>query len=274
MMADMTESGYLPVEGGRLYFEADGSGHPLVLVHAGVANLRMWDDQVPLFAKRYRVIRYDTRGWGRSETEQVDFSNRADLAAVLDHFDAASAFVLGSSRGGMIALDFALDFADRTDALIVAAGGVGGYETADSPDDVAMWEEAERHEAAHDWDWLADFETRSWVDGPGQPANRVDPAIRARVHDWILTTYRQEKNEGHPQPMQPPANERLAELRAPTLVMIGDLDQASTQQSCRHLAESAPGARFEEFAGAAHMLNLEQPDRFNRLVLDFLASVG
>ncbi len=270
----MADSGYLDVERGRLYFEAEGSGRPLVLVHAGVANLRMWDDQAPAFAERYRVIRYDTRGWGRSETEQVEFTNRGDLAAVLDHFDASSAYVLGLSRGGSIVLDFALDYPDRTDALIVAAGGVGGFETEESPEDEAMRAEAERHEQAHDWEWLSEFETRFWVDGPGQPADRVDPAIRDRVHEWILTTYQAEKDEGKPQRLEPPANERLSQLKAPTLVMVGDLDEASTQQACRHLADEVSGARFEQFSGAAHMLNLEQPEKFTRLVLDFLAQVG
>jgi pimeloyl-ACP methyl ester carboxylesterase len=271
--AGMTDSGFVETNGARIYYEADGSGHPLVLVHAGIANLRMWDEQVPIFARHYRVIRYDTRGWGRTETEQVEFSNRADLAAVLDHLGEQSAFLLGLSRGGSIVLDFALDYPERTNALIVAAGGVGGFETEESPEEEAIWQEAERHEQAHDWAWLADFETRFWVDGASQPAGRADPAIRARVHDWILTTYEAEKNEGKPQRMDPPAAGRLADLRAPTLVMVGDLDERSTQLSCRHLAEAVPGARLELFRGAAHMLNLEQPEHFNRLVLDFLASV-
>jgi pimeloyl-ACP methyl ester carboxylesterase len=271
--AGMTDSGFVETNGARIYYEADGSGHPLVLVHAGIANLRMWDEQVPIFARHHRVIRYDTRGWGRTETEQVEFSNRADLAAVLDHLGEQSAFLLGLSRGGSIVLDFALDYPERTDALIVAAGGVGGFETEESPEEEAIWQEAERHEQAHDWAWLADFETRFWVDGASQPAGRADPAIGARVHDWILTTYEAEKNEGKPQRMDPPAAGRLADLRAPTLVMVGDLDERSTQLSCRHLAEAVPGARLELFRGAAHMLNLEQPEHFNRLVLDFLASV-
>jgi pimeloyl-ACP methyl ester carboxylesterase len=271
----MAESGFVETNGARLYYEAEGTGHPLVLVHAGVANLRMWDPQVPAFAQHYRVIRYDTRGWGRTETEQVAFSNRADLAAVLDHLDAQTAYLLGLSRGGSIALDFAIDHPDRADALIFCAGGIGGFEGVDAtPQDEALWAEVQRREEAHDWEWVSDFETRHWVDGPGQPADRVDPAIRARVHDWILTTYQAEKNEGLPEPMQPPANERLASLRIPVLSMVGDLDDRDTIAACRRLAEVVPGARFEEFTGAAHMFNLEQPERFNRLVLDFLRSIS
>ncbi|HEX5396804.1 MAG TPA: alpha/beta hydrolase [Candidatus Limnocylindria bacterium] len=267
----MTESGFIEVNGGQLYYEAEGSGHPLVLVHAGVANLRQWDEQVPAFAERYRVIRYDTRGWGRSETDQVEFSNHDDLAAVLDQLGERSAYVLGLSRGGSIVLNFALAYPDRADALIFCAGGIEGFEVADTAEEEATWEEAQRHEEAHDWGWVADFETRFWVDGPGQSADRVDPDIRDRVHDWILTTYQEEKNEGMPQRLSPPANSRLAELRLPTLVMVGDLDERTTQLACHHLADTVAGARFEGFHGAAHMLNLEQPEKFTRLVLEFLA---
>ena len=88
----------------------------------------MWDEQVPAFAERYQVIRYDTRGFGRTETEEVEFTNRGDAASVLDHVGASSAYVVGQSRGGMIALDLTLDQPDRVDALVSAAGGIGGYE--------------------------------------------------------------------------------------------------------------------------------------------------
>ena len=269
----MTETGYVEVNGGRLYYEVEGEGHPLVLIHAGVANLRMWDDQVRAWSPRFRVIRYDTRGFGLTETADVEFSNRADLASLLDHLDIASAYVLGASRGGMIALDFTLEFPERVEALIVAAGGIGGYESADDPAAKAFGEEAERAWEAHEWERLADMETAYWVDGPGQPAERVDRHLRSLVHHWILTTYQAEKAEGKPQRLDPPAAGRLGEIRVPTLVLIGDLDEAGTQEACRHLAASVSGARLEGFQGAAHMLNLEQPDRFNRVVSEFLGEV-
>ena len=266
------QTGFLETNGARIYYEVEGSGHPLVMVHAGIANLRMWDEQVRVFSGRYRGIRYDTRGFGRTETDAVEFSNRADLAAVLDHVGAPSAYVLGLSRGGMIALDFTLERPERVDALIVAAGGIGGYETESTPDQKAFVDEAEKAWEAHEWERLADLETSYWVDGPGQPPDRVPPEVRAQVHEWILTTYRAEKEEGIPQPLDPPASGRLGGIRVPTLVMVGDLDDAGTQQACRRLAAEVAGARLEVFEGAAHMLNLEQPDRFNRVLLKFLAA--
>jgi len=264
-----TRSGNLETNGARIYYEVDGAGDAVVLIHAGVANLRMWDDQVAALRHSHRVIRYDTRGYGRTETYAVEFSNRADIAALLDHLGERSAHVVGLSRGGQIALDFAIEFPDRVRSLVVAAGGVGGYDGGDEAPD--GWEQVEAWTAAHDWGPVAEWETAYWADGPGQSPDRVDPAVRARVHDWILTTYRAEKEEGRPQPLDPPAAGRLGELKAPLLVAIGTLDDPGTQESMRHLAGAVPGARMEVFEGAAHMINLEQPERFNALLRAFLA---
>jgi len=263
-------TGTVESNGARVYYEVEGSGEPVVLIHAGVANLRMWDDQAAALRDTYRVIRYDTRGYGRTETDAVEFSNRADVAALLDHLGVESAHVVGLSRGGMIALDFALEFPDRVRSLVVAAGGIGGYESPDDAD-ASVFEAPDRMLEAKDWEGISEWETAYWADGPGQPAGRADPAIRAKVHDWILTNYRAEKEEGIPQVLDPPAVGRLGDLRAPLLVILGTLDEPGTQESMRHLAESVPGARLEVFEGAAHMLNLEQPDRFDALLRDFLA---
>jgi pimeloyl-ACP methyl ester carboxylesterase len=262
------DSGFLETDGARIYHEIDGSGEPVLMVHAGVANLRMWDEQVEALKDAYRVIRHDTRGFGRTETEAVEFSNRADIAAVLDHAGERSAHLVGLSRGAQIALDFSLEYPDRVRSLVFSGGGVGGYDAGDEAP--PGWDEVEAREAARDWEYVAGWETAYWLDGPGQPVDRVDPAIRAKVHGWILDTYRAEKEEGTPQPLDPPANDRLGDLRAPLLVIVGDLDDPGTQAACRHLASVVPGARLEVFEGAAHMVNLEQPDRFNRVLRQFL----
>lgn len=264
------ENGTLETNGARIKYEVDGSGEPVVLIHAGVANLRMWDEQVEALRDTYRVIRYDTRGYGETETDAVEFSNRADIAALLDHLGESSAHVLGLSRGGSIALDFALDYPDRVRSLVVAAGGISGYESPDEAD-ASVFTEAEKLWEAKDWEGISEWETAYWADGPGQPKDRVDPALRARVHDWILTNYQAHKEEGTPQPLDPPAVGRLSELKAPLLVITGTLDDPGTQESCRHLAEVVPGARLEVFEGAAHMLNLEQPGRFNALLREFFS---
>jgi pimeloyl-ACP methyl ester carboxylesterase len=263
-----TDSGFLETNGARIHYEVDGNGPAVAFIHAGVANLRMWDGQVAALRDAYRLIRYDTRGYGLTVTDAVEFSNRADLAALLDHLGERSAHVIGLSRGGIIALDFALEFPDRVRTLTVAAGGVGGYE---SPDEgpAETWEAPDAMMTARNWEGLAAWEAAFWADGPGQPAHRV-PEVRSRVHEWVLANYRAEKEEGQPIPLDPPAEQRLGDLRAPLLVMYGTLDEPATSESMRHLAASVPGARLEEFE-SAHMINLEHPERFNALLREHLA---
>jgi 3-oxoadipate enol-lactonase len=269
----VSESGFIEVDGGRLYYEVEGSGHPLLMIHGGLGSLRMWDGQVPAFAERYQVIRYDTRGFGRTETDDVEFSNLEDARAVLDHFEVPSAFVIGTSRGGIIGLDFLLAYPDRVDAFVSVASGVGGYQ-AELPGDASPpWAEMERLWEAKDWEQLAELETQTWVDGWGQLQMRIDPDLRSRVKGWILENYRAEKAEGKPKPAQPPAAERLDEVRVPVLVLIGDADEAGTVAGGRHLAASVDGAELVEFPGVAHMIHLEEPDRVNQLVLEFLDAV-
>ena len=273
----MTESGLIAVPGGSLYYESDGSGPAVVLIHAGVANLRMWDPLVPSLSDRYQVIRYETRGYGQTTSEHVEFSNRDDLIAVLDHLGVARATVVGASRGGMIALDTVIEYPDRFEGLAVVGGGVGGLDLPPPSGDAEwiataqkMWEDAEQAVEAKDWAAVAAFETRWWVDGPGQPSDRVDPALREMIHHWILSTYQAEKEEGIPRRLDPPAAGRLGEIDIPVLVIYGSLDEAETGTASKYLADNVAGARLIAYEGAAHMLTLEQPERFAADLLAFL----
>jgi 3-oxoadipate enol-lactonase len=266
----VSESGFVDVDGGRLYYEVEGSGHPLLLIHGGLGSLRMWDGQAPAFAEHYRVIRYDTRGFGRTETDDVEFRNVDDARAVLDHLDVSSACVVGTSRGGLIGLDFLLEHPDRVDAFVSVASGVGGFDANLPEEQQPPFEEMNRLWDAKDWEALGELETQVWVDGWGQPETRIDPEARETVKGWILENYRAEKAEGKPQSTTPLAAERLEEVRVPVLVLVGLADEAQTVAGGLHLAESVPGAKLVEFPGVAHMIHLEEPERVNRLVLEFL----
>lgn len=265
--------GFIEVPGGRLYAEADGDGPPIVFIHAGVAHLRMWDDQVAALRDAYRVIRYDTRGFGRTVVEDVPYSNRADLAAVIDHFAAETAHIVGLSRGGMIALDFTVENPGRVRSLTWVAGGVRGYEFPDDPRELEIWPEMERLEKERQWEPLVEMETRLWTDGPGQPSDRVDPEIRRKMTQWNLESYRAEQQAN--QPIQPdvPAAQLLERVTMPVLITWGTLDVTTVAQCGEKLAQDVPGARRHIFEGVAHMVNLERPAEFNRLLRDFVDEV-
>jgi pimeloyl-ACP methyl ester carboxylesterase len=265
--------GFIEVPGGRLYAEADGDGPPIVFIHAGVAHLRMWDEQVAALRDAYRVIRYDTRGFGRTVVEDVPYSNRADLAAVMDHFGAETAHVVGLSRGGQIALDFAVEQPARVRSLTWVAGGVRGLDIEDDPRDVAAMAAIEPLEAAKDWPAIVEIETRLWTDGPDQPTTRVDPDVRRRMLQWNLESYRAEQNPTQPIQPEMDAAHALDRLTMPVLAMWGTFDVTSTLRAGEWLVANLPGIRSRVFEGVAHMVNLERPAEFNRLLRDFVDEV-
>ena len=120
---------HVDVPGGRLFAVSDGDGPPIVLIHAAIVDHRAWDAVVPpLVDAGYGAIRYDLRGFGRSATDDVEFSNRADVIAVLDAFGIGRAVLVGNSRGGQVALDTAIEFPDRIVAVVAVGAGVGGFE--------------------------------------------------------------------------------------------------------------------------------------------------
>ena len=275
-MRDMSEpeTGFVEVEGGRLYYEVAGRGPALVLVHAGVADCRMWDEQFGAFAAHYRVVRYDARGFGKTTSENVAFSNRQDIVDLLRHLGIERTAILGLSRGGSIALDFTLEHPEMVTALIPAAGAVGGFEATPTEAEAAIFTEYERLEAQKEHDALTDFEAHVWGDGPGQPEGRAAAPVRERLREMIANNYRTHHEELQPRVLAPPAVGRLSEVRVPTLVIWGDLDFSDVMAAMKTLAEGISGALHVIFPGAAHMVNMEQPERFNAVVLEFLGKAG
>lgn len=275
-----TTSGYAPVLGGELYYEQSGAGPAVILVHAGIADLRMWGDQLPALAERHTVVRYDARGFGRTRSEPVAFSNRQDLLALMDHLGLARAVLVGCSRGGMIALDTALEAPERVTALGWVCSGISGWQPADelfTPEDIALYEAMEAAEAAHEHERTAELDVRLWVDGPRQPEGRAAEPVRRKVYEMALNNYR---SHAHlfdaglePQPLEPPAVARLGELRIPVLAIVGELDSPATPAAAAVLAAAAPQTQIITYPDAAHLPNMERPERFNADLLAFLGKL-
>jgi pimeloyl-ACP methyl ester carboxylesterase len=264
--------GLVPVEGGRLWAQWAGEGSGVVLAHAGIADARQWDPQWEALAARHRVVRYDLRGFGRSEVEHVTFSNRADLVAVMDAAGLDRAVLVGCSRAGSIVLDTALEFPERVSGLAWVCGGLAGSDAASTPEEEALFERSEALEAAKDWAAVAELDVAMWVDGFGQPAGRAPEAVRELVRRMAYETYVQEKTYGDPIQLVPPAAARLAELRGPLLAIVGRYDETATRTNADLLVASVPGARRVD-VDTAHMPSLERPQWFTETLLAFLAEV-
>jgi 3-oxoadipate enol-lactonase len=272
-VTDRSFEGHIEVPGGRIWAQWAGEGPAVVLVHAGIADSRMWDPQWEALAEGHRVIRYDTRGFGRTETEAVPFSNRADLVAVMDAAGVDRAVLVGCSRAGSIALDTTLEHPDRVAGIAWVCGGLSGSDVEDSPEEQAAFEAQERLYEAKDWAALADSDVAIWVDGIGQPSGRAPAAVRDLVRTMCLETYEQEKVEGEPIVLDPPAAGRLGRIRVPVLAIVGLLDPSSTAGNAAILERELRRVRRIDVPGVAHLPSLERPEWFTETLLGFLAEV-
>ena len=271
MTQPTTTTGYAPIQGGKLYYEEAGTGPALLLIHAGVADHRMWDDQWAAFSQRFRVIRYDTREFGKTTSEDVAYSNRQDIVDLLQHLGIARTAIMGVSRGGQIATDFTLEHPAMVTHLIVVAGGVSGFENQATPAEEAIFGQLQALYDAKDGARIADFETHIWGDGPAQPEGRMAAAPRAKMRQMIWETFQAHQDESPtPQPLDPPAAGRLGEIHVPTLVIYGDLDFTDVAQAMDYLAANIAGAQTALMPGTAHLPSMEQPERFTQIVLDFV----
>jgi 3-oxoadipate enol-lactonase len=266
----------IEVNGAKLYYEARGEGHPVVLMHAGIGDSRMWDDQMDAFAQRYTVIRYDHRGFGKSEIPPGPCSLSEDLYGLLRALGVERAHLVGVSMSGGIALDFALTHPEMVTALVPVCPGVFGFSFEDDEREKAAFEEMQAAAQAGDLSRAGEISVHIWVDGLGRMPDQVNPAVRERAREQLALASKREAElkQAKIVRIQPPAGTRLGEIHVPTLVIVGDQDLRAVQQTVDALAEGIPGARKVVIHGAAHVPNMERPEEFNRIVLDFLAGVA
>ena len=273
-MTEAVTDGVVRVNGAEIHYDAAGAGHPLILVHGGICDRRMWEAQMPTLAEHFRVIRYDLRGFGQTAMPPGPYSHAADLAGLMAALGVERAHLVGCSKGGSTALDVALAQPERVSALVLVSSGPSGYRPAQPVPESPQWPAVIAAFDAGDLERAAELEVQVWVDGPQRSPEQVDPAVRAKVREMDLLAMRHEvAGQGQEQPPERPAAGRLAEVRAPTLVIYGDLDAPITLSSSPALAAGIAGARRVVMEGTAHLLNMEKPEAFNRVVLEFLSGV-
>jgi 3-oxoadipate enol-lactonase len=264
-----SETGFLDVQGAPLYYEVAGQGHPLLLIHAGVADSSMWDEQFQAFATHYQVIRYDMRGFGQSRFPAGPFAHLEDSAALLEFLGIKKTHLIGISFGGKVALDFTLAYPEKVSSLVLSAPSAGGHQP--SADVKQFWEEEEALLERGDLEAATELNLRMWVDGPWRTPGQVDPTVRQRVYEMQYHAFTVPiPDEAEELSLDPPAITRLVEIQVPVLLIVGEYDLADKHRLVEQLAAEIPQAQQVVIPGAAHMVNMEQPTEFNRVVLDFL----
>jgi pimeloyl-ACP methyl ester carboxylesterase len=268
----MAESGFVDVDGGRLWYEVGGDGPAVVLVHAGLWDSRAWDAQYEAFSERYRVLRYDVRGYGRSSRPEpgVPYSHVRDLAAVLDGAGIGRAALVGNSLGGGIVLDFALTHPARTAALVLVASALGGME--DTPEDEAWWEA--RWPPLRDAVEAGDLERARRLQMEFWAPVGIDDEIGRRIFEISLdNAHELTMDESGAEQLDPPAIARLAEISAPTLILPADRDPPFMARANAILATEIPTARAVHLPNVDHVIAMRAPEAFNEAVLAFLDEV-
>jgi pimeloyl-ACP methyl ester carboxylesterase len=250
-----------------LAYDEAGAGHPLALVHAAIVDRRMWDPVWVAFAARYRTIRHDMRGYGETPLPNGSHAAWRDLAGLLRDLDAAPAHVIGVSDGASAVLELAIAEPRLVDRLVLVAPGLAGWEWSDSLR--ATWAEEEAAYERGDLEEVAWINVRTWLDGR-RPAEAVHPDLRRAVWEMQRQALNQENQAAPAEPLEPPVRERLGEVQAPTLIIVGALDQPDMLGIGQHLAGAIPNARLEVMSGVAHLPPMEAPESFVGLVTAFL----
>jgi 3-oxoadipate enol-lactonase len=261
----------LNLHGADIAYDEAGSGHPLLLVHAGIADRRMWDPVWNALTARFRVIRPDLRGFGGSIAATEPFTNWHDLARLLRALDAVPAHVIGVSMGGGASLDLALAEPYKVSRLVLVAPGLAGWDWADQLK--TDWEAEEAAWQRRDLDEVAWANVRTWIDGRVR-GGLAPPALRQAVFDMYRPALELQAVEGavDGDPLEPRAAERLAEVSAPTLVIVGELDQPDMMEIGEHLTRAIPHARLVRMPGVSHLPPMEAPETFVQIVTEFLES--
>ena len=238
-----------------------GPGPTVVLLHAGVADRRSWIGTVERLMGTFDLVAYDRRGFGESPPGASPYRPTDDLAALLEKVAAGPCWLVGSSQGGKIALDFTLLFPDRVAGLVLLAPAVSGAPDSEdaAPETQRLSHLIDAADAAGDLAEVNRLETWLWLDGPAGPIGRVSGASRdlALAMNAIALSH---DAEDQALPSEVDAWHRLDQIRVPVTVAWGDLDIPAMIDHSRHLAEHLPEAHGRVIPQTAHLPYLERPD--------------
>ncbi|HLF07041.1 MAG TPA: alpha/beta hydrolase [Thermoplasmata archaeon] len=256
------------VGGARIYCEARGTGPSVLLLHGGMVNSDAWDAQMDALAEEYRVIRIDMPGYARSTAPDSEFAYHELVHGFIEWAGIRPTAVVALSFSAAVSLDLALTHPGDVSALVLAGPALGGFALPAPPD----WyrtgmADAERRK---DIDAGVEMTLRLWTDGPQRRPDEVDHRVRQEVRRMTKINFLNPDPDERARDATPAAAGRLPEIRVPTLIIHGEKDVEGIRAAGERIFHGVKGARREVIRGAAHHMNMEKPEEFNRQVLDFL----
>jgi 3-oxoadipate enol-lactonase len=259
-------TGYLDASGSKIYYETRGVGSAIVLLHDGSLASRTWDEVWEPLANRHQLIRYDRRGYGRSGAATTPFSPVEDLAKLLSHLKVERAVIVGSSSGGALAVDFAVAHPETANGLFLIGPVLHGMEyTAEFHQRADRNNMPMEHNDVKTW-------ARNWAQDPFLVAG-TNEAARRKIYEELVANAEKIRNydSALEEELAPPASKRLGEIKAPTLILVGEADIADVHTHCNAIKAGIPGSERVVVKGAGHLIQLEKPDEVVKHLNDFTA---
>lgn len=263
--SSQTQSGFAEINGTRLYYETAGKADKtIVFVHGGLVDSRLWDNQFGEFAKKYRVVRYDLRGHGKTPMPTAAHSPIEDLYQLLKFLKIEKAAIVGLSLGGVVAADFALEHPEMVERLVLVGAGLRGFESKPSEKAIQIFREAAKT--------TPQKAAELWMQHELFAALKNKPKARARMLQLVADNHQgwtgiSDDKYSFPNPA---TIQRLDKIAAPTLVIVGNLDHPDLIAVAKILDDQIPASKIVTMNDASHHPNLEKPDEFNRILKDFL----
>ena len=262
-----TISGVVDIGKCKIHYDMRGEGTPLILIHGGFLDKRMWNDQFLEFSKYFKVIEYDLRKYGLSKSEPDTFSHHEDLSLLMDKLGIKKAVIMGLSMGGYISIDFTLTHPEKVLALIPVSSGLTGYKVVDKQymELLKKWEDIKTIEEG------VELLQQYLTDGPYRKPEQVNPLVREKIRQMYTENILADTNLAFKEvKTDPPAIKRLVEINVPTLTIFGDLDGSYIFEIANMIIKDVKGAKKYIIKDAAHYVNMEKPEEFNKAVIDFI----
>lgn len=263
------QSGLLPFGQNQIYYETQGAGKPLVFLHGGGVDHRMWAEQFSHFKDRYQVVVYDIRGHGQSSFQENEALEIEDLKALLDHLKLSDIQLVGLSLGAILAVDFALAYPELVDRLSLLSPGLIGVQEGDSTYLAPLLKMGGFFQKG-DIEGAADVvEDITFLGQRDRIPEGLD-SMRQYVRQSFIEHVNKKNHVRLPQIKEVKPAGRLAEITCPLLLMYGAEDAAYVVRNVERFKKAIPSAEVQVVEGAAHLVNLEKPSEVNARLEKFL----
>lgn len=272
-MLPAQQKGYIQAGQLHIYYERTGKGPAIVLLHAGYMDHTMWAKQVTALAATHTVVTIDQPRHGLTQGSDSSILIADVLRICLDRLHIRKASFAGLSFGGASVADFAIAYPERVDKLIFVCSGLWGFQQVIAMDSVtkAVFQRSADADSTDDIPTVARAFAKDWAAGPFRDTTQLSHSVYRFVYEHVITTLNQHLNDHWAVFKTDPAQAMEVEkIKAPTLIIWAELDVPYIHAIAQYLHSKIKGSTLHEMMGVAHMVNMEKPSAFNRLVKQFL----